>query len=55
MVAPTESLDDLITTVFGETISGSYTGRHILTPLDVDVDEINDKCTDRMVGEVRTC
>lgn len=52
LVAPTEELDDLITTVFGTVITAPYAGRHILTPLNVDVNEINEKCIDRVPGQV---
>lgn len=52
MIAPTEELNDLITTVFGETITSPYSGRHILTPLNADVEEINDQCIDRVPSQV---
>ena len=52
LVAPTEELDDLITTVFDTDITAPYAGRHILTPLNVDVNEINEKCIDKVPGQV---
>ena len=51
MVTPTEDMDDLITAVLGN-VTEHKVGHHILAPINVDVDMINDKATNRMPGEV---
>ena len=52
LVASTEELNDLITTVSGTDITAPYAGRYILNPLSVDVNEINQKCIDRVPRHV---
>lgn len=57
LVAPTENVRDLIDWTFGPDASrfseaGFFTSRAILAPRNVNVDEVNRLCLQRMDGEV---
>lgn len=57
MAAPTENIDDLIESIYGSQPAALLSkdflvGRAILTPKNIDVDDINEKVCARFPGEV---